>query len=359
MNPAAGTLVFKQASFLFAHQQERAASGREWLTGVKSIDAQLKNTFASGKIIGIACRADDDSTTVCVPCERRSYLEIRGTTNKPHQTLSTHLVSTHLAAISEQATESSQPSVYIISPPSTQTMLSIAALLDQKLQARPAESTPDSAALLSRIQVQQYLSLAGLIESIGDVSSSLHENTSTKNTSRQSPSPTILLLQGLSPALSATSRRSGSTQTATFATNILRSLIHLSRTYAHLLILVELDFEVRGSTTTASDPARAAGPAATPAAHSSRRVHDEALLASAFSSLHGHTISFLPSATAVSGALDSGIDVLVAVHDASGRTRAHDKQEARKGHERIKTSVVEVLKDRTGDKTGEWCLWTQ
>lgn len=229
----------------------------------------------------------------------------------------------------------------------------MAALLDQRLEAQSVESRSlNLTAVLSRIQLLQYLSLDGLIESIGDVSASLHQSAGKGHV----PAQTVLLLQGFSSTLSDTSRRSGSTQTATLATNISRSLTHLSRTFANLLVVVELDMEASG-TPASVDHTRAAAfssPAAT-----SRRVSDENALPTAFTSQHGQAFSLIPAVPSVSSALDTGVDTLVAVHDAFGKTRAHDKQEAKKGPNRGKTLVVEVLKDRTGSKTGDWCLWVQ
>lgn len=237
-------------------------------------------------------------------------------------------------------------------------MLSVAATLDQRLQTQPGESKPNSTALLSRIQLLQYLSLDGLTESLGDVSAVLHGSRSHEQATGQIPQPAILLLQGFSSTLSDTNRRSGATQTATLATNICRSLTHLSRTFANLLVLVELDMEARG-TAASVDYARAA--ALSSHAAPPRRADDGSGLglSTAFTSQHGQTLALLPVVTSVSNALDSGVDALIAVHDAFGKARAHDKQEAKKGPNRGKTLIVEVLKDRAGSKTGNWCIWVQ
>lgn len=260
------------------------------------------------------------------------------------QQLAIHLVSTYLCT-ADKHDDISKPSVFVISPPSAQTMLSVAAMLDQRLQTRPGQTRPTQTALLSRIQLLQYLSLDGLTESLGDVSASLHASRSHDQAAGQILPPTILLLQGFSSMLSDTNRRSGAIQTATLATNICRSLTHLSRTFANLLILVELDLEGRGTTASPSSAA------------STQRVDSTTGLSTAFTSQHGQTLSLLPAITLVINALDGGVDTLVTLHDAFGKTRAHDKQEAKKGPNRGKTLIVEVLKDRTGSKTGEWCLW--
>lgn len=54
----------KQASLLLAREQEQAASRQAWLTGIKSVDAHLKDVLSSGKVIALASRSDRDETIV-------------------------------------------------------------------------------------------------------------------------------------------------------------------------------------------------------------------------------------------------------------------------------------------------------
>ena len=54
----------KQASLLLAWEREQAASRQTWLTGIKSIDAQLKDAFSGGRVLGISSRSDGDETIV-------------------------------------------------------------------------------------------------------------------------------------------------------------------------------------------------------------------------------------------------------------------------------------------------------
>jgi phosphopantetheine adenylyltransferase len=234
-------------------------------------------------------------------------------------------------------------------------MLAVADLLDQRLQAQPFKTKLESTALLSGVQLLRYLSLTGLIESVVDVSAELHKSTANQDSAEHSP--TILLIQSLSSTLADTNRRSGSTQTTALVTNLLRSLTHLSQTHRHLLLLVELDFEPRNHGTS-TDANRRTNPAEQAQALATRQSNVPAL-SSAFSSQQGHTITLLPSTASIGCALDSGMDVIVAVHDAFGKARAHDKEQAKKGINGAKTAVVEVLKDRAGHHTGNWCLWVQ
>lgn len=54
----------KQASLLLAREQEQAASRQAWLTGIKSVDAQMRGVFSSGKVIALASRSDRDEGVV-------------------------------------------------------------------------------------------------------------------------------------------------------------------------------------------------------------------------------------------------------------------------------------------------------
>ena len=239
------------------------------------------------------------------------------------------------------------PTVFIITPPTTQTTLAIATHLSQRLAPTPSKTFSDPTALLSQVQLLQYLSLGGLIESVGDVSAALF-NSST-------PSPSILLIQGLSAASSEALRRHGATHTAAVTANLMRTLTHLSQTYSHLLILVELDIDLQKSGGTSS--------AATEA------------LQCAFTSARGEVLRLAPSggggsggpgagnsAVAVSSALEAGLGVVIAVYDGFGKTVEHDRREAKKAMElkaphRGTTSIVEVVKDRGGGGFGRWCVW--
>ncbi|ETN46521.1 uncharacterized protein HMPREF1541_00706 [Cyphellophora europaea CBS 101466] len=324
MTATSNNLNLKLATTLLEHERQQDASSQAWTTGIRSIDAQLKGFFTGGKVIGLASCPDADLTT----------------------SLATHIISTQLTIQNPQPTADPTPQVFIISPPSTQTAVAIATCLSQRLQHQPADSRPDSTALLSHIQILQYLSLSGLTESLADVSAALYDNDSASASASTSGGTTILLLQGLSAALSETARRSGATHTAAVAANILRSLAHLSRTYAaRLLVLIELDLEGNGNTN------------ASTTTRDSQATRHPAGLPSAFSSLKGDALVLGPAVAPLGDILDGGMDEIVVVHGAFGRAREHDGQQARNGPNTGKTAVVEVVKDRTGGRVGEWCLW--
>lgn len=250
-----------------------------------------------------------------------------------------HIVANFLASLGKTQHQESDaaPAVFIITPPSTQTTLAIATLLDQCLQSLPTDKRPDSTELLSRIQLLQYLSLSGLTESLGDVSASLFEPISADALK----SPGMLLIQGVSATLADTQRRNGATHAAAVASNLMRSLTHLSRTYPNLLVLVDLDHELH-------QPA------------SSIDGHTRGTLSSAFSSSSGEALALCPANTSVSVVLESGMDVILAVHDGFGKTKEHDRKEARKGGaKRGRTAIVEIVKDREGSGYGSWGVWVQ
>ncbi|KPI38830.1 uncharacterized protein AB675_5957 [Cyphellophora attinorum] len=268
-------------------------------------------------------------------------------TSKPNATSFLRSVATNVDPI---------PSVFVIAPPTTQTTLAIATHLEAKVASTPTATRPDSIALLSQIQLLQYLSLSGLAESIGDVSAARFERSSSSRPPAAAtispPPPGILLIQGLSPTLTEAARRHGATHTAAIASNLLHSLTHLSRTYSNLLVLVELDAEVQK-------------PSAAINTHAA-----QAALDSAFTSPRGEILLLGPAPTpsmafggstaSVSAILEQSMDTLIAVHDGFGRTREHDRQEKKKGGpDRGKSLIIEVVKDRAGGEVARWCVWVQ
>lgn len=68
---ASESLNLKQASLLLAQEQEHVPLHQTWLTDIKSIDAQLKDVFTSGKVLGLASRSDSGETTVCLHTDVR------------------------------------------------------------------------------------------------------------------------------------------------------------------------------------------------------------------------------------------------------------------------------------------------
>lgn len=246
----------------------------------------------------------------------------------------------------------------MITPPTAQSTLAIASLLEGRLASAPDQAQPSSPTLLDQLQVHQYLSPTGLTESLSDISDTLFAaRQKPAESSRTSPTsePSILLLLGLSDTLGFASRRKGATYAAGIGANILRTLRHLARSHPGLLVLLDLDLEVRrlaASATAASRSAYNAPSRSTDAAVSNA-------LASAFSPRHGEILTLAPSLGVVGDAVGAGVDVIVGLHDGFDKAAVHDRKEAKKRPDRGRTTIVEVLKDRTGAKLGEWCLWVQ
>jgi hypothetical protein len=256
--------------------------------------------------------------------------------------LSTHIVSTFLIDQGSDTSYTDSPAIFLLCPPTAQTTLSLLSLLNQRLQSMPSTPQPAVEALLNKLQVHPYLSLGGLTESVSDVASSLF----TASRASVAPQPAIILLQGLSALLADTlQRREPSSQAVVVASNMLRSLKHLSRTHCNLLVLVELEMETRVLAS-----GRVQGPHRTGG-------DTETGLTTAFSSLKGEALFLRPVRSVISDVLEQALDVMVGVHDGFGKTVAHDKREAKKGPGRGHTSIVEVLKDDVGPHFGEWSLW--
>lgn len=131
---------------------------------------------------------------------------------------------------------------------------------------------------------------------------------------------TILYLEGIGIAIENTQRRSGMVQANATLSSLLRTLVHLARTYPCLLILLQLDLR------------------------KDSRKGDEAIR-SAFTSATGSEIRYQPGG-ALGWTLEGALDVMVVVHDGYGTTNAADG-----------AMIVEVVKDRTGNALHQWAVW--
>ena len=139
-------------------------------------------------------------------------------------------------------------------------------------------------------------------------------------------------------------------QTAALLANVLRSLRGLCRSYAWLVVLVEMDVEVglgsgKGEGGGGGGSGWGGG------------------FESAFSSEKGEVYRIMAGGV-VGGLLVDGIDVVVGVHRGFGRAeqaeRESNKVKAKTGGSReVKVRIVEMWKDALGGRTGEWCLWEQ
>jgi hypothetical protein len=220
--------------------------------------------------------------------------------------------------------DDNSPSTFVIAPPN----ISIASNIHDLLQARHSirrEST--RLQLLNTVQIMQYFDVAGLAESISEVSSRLHDQNSRSETLSTSHGKDpwrmkrqILLLDGLCPALESTQRRSGLVQANALAASLVRSVAHLSRSYPLLLVLFLLE--------------------------ASRDVRSGDELTSAFSSL-GNSICGISPGGMLGRTLLAGIDTVILLHDTVD-AGLNDGD-----------LIAEVVKDRVGASLGQWGIWAQ
>jgi hypothetical protein len=218
--------------------------------------------------------------------------------------------------------DSNAPSTFIIAPPN----ISIASNIHDLLQAGHStrrESTPLQ--LLNTVQIMQYFDVAGLAESISEVSSYLHDLNNRSETLPTSYGKDpwrikrqILLLDGLCPALESTQRRSGLVQANALAASLVRSVTVLSRSYPSLLVLFTLE--------------------------ASRDMRSGAELTSAFSS-PGNSICGISPCGMLGRTLLAGIDTVILLHDMVD-AGLNDGD-----------LIVEVVKDRVGANLGQWVVW--
>ena len=228
-----------------------------------------------------------------------------------------------ILASSSVRDDSNTPSTFVIAPPN----ISVASHIHDLLQVRHStrrESTPLQ--LLNTVQIMQYFDVAGLAESISEVSSRLHNLNSRSETlstsygkNPQRMKRQILLLDGLCAALESTQRRSGLVQANALAASLVRSVAHLSRSYPSLLVLFTLE------------------------ASRDMRSGDE--LTSAFSS-PGNSICGISPGGMLGRTILAGIDTVILLHGAIDAGLNGDL-------------IAEVVKDRTGASLGQWVVWAQ
>lgn len=246
--------------------------------------------------------------------------------------------------------------VSVLCSPGTTFITQLHELLKQRLETFHARSPEDAlttaTTLLEHVQLLPYLDLAGLAETLSEVSGELfkmhqdHEQLEkmrygSGGGSRRS----VLLVEGMSTLLGSIHRRSGITEAAAMVSNILRTIRHLSRTYKDLFVLMELDVT--------SDIPTDGGDG----------------LHSAFSSATGEVMRVAPGGI-LSGTVENAMDVIVCVHDGFGKTKPVQKrkrdgqpppqsQSQPQPQPQPQTRIVEVVKDGVGGGVGEWCIWVQ
>ena len=201
----------------------------------------------------------------------------------------------------------------MIAPHSSSIISSIHARIVSRLShISPTQEPANAIKYLKNVQLLQFFDFAGLTESVAEVSALLFHNGHSSGVKK-----TILYLEGLGIAIENLQRRSGMVQANAMLSSLLRTLVHLSRTYPCLLILLQLDLR-----------------------KDSKR--DEAIR-SAFTSATASEMRYQPGG-ALSRTLEGALDVMVVVHDGYGTTTDG-------------AMIVEVVKDRTGNALHQWAVW--
>jgi len=201
-----------------------------------------------------------------------------------------------------------------------------------------------------KVQLLQYFDLAGLVESIAEVSESIYQfpqvdslrdQTTPKTINAHQDPEHVVLIEGLASTLSATQRRSGLVQANALLASLTRSIAQLSKLARRPLVLISIPIDVRtrrenGQTETTY----------------LQRAGQGLQLESAFSGQDGESYTLACGSMLLSQTLAESLDRLVHVHDAFGRAPS------RRRHPNLPAQcVTEVMKDRVGNLAGLWAVW--
>ncbi|KAK5206599.1 hypothetical protein LTR47_010808 [Exophiala xenobiotica] len=335
-----------KASTLLDLEQGRISQGLSaeaarpgiWIRG---LDTRFRTVWRGGRVIGIGTdEAIEDRLG-----RERSLLSLHlisaALLSRPN--LSQLLQTTKKSAEASSPDAVEGPTIYVIAPHTNQTI----PLLHGHL-ARTLSDSPAAIELLKRVQVLQYFDFAGLAEAVAEVGEAVYRRTQqTRELQEEHKSENngnqvmdVVLIQGLGQTVTSTYRRSGVVHVNALLANLTRNIVQLSRISADVLVLVDVSVEfdsVKENNT---------------GLEASRRFATGMELESAFSGPSGEHLRLICGNESLSRTLETAFDCLVAVHDGLGRVKDRTKQP------RKRQQVVEVLKDRLGDTTGLWAVWT-
>ena len=231
---------------------------------------------------------------------------------------------------------SAAPDVYIVAPHTSQTI--------PLLHAHLANTLSDSQTainLLKPVRLLQYFDLAGLAESVAEISEGAYRVTQAQERQHDSSQVrNIVLIQGVGQTISATHRRSGLVQANALLAGLMRNVAQLCRISGDVLVLLEcaIEMEVTIDNQPNQDAARS-------------RTVKGIVLDSAFSGPSGESLKLTSSHETLSRTVEAVLDCLIVVHDGLGRLTADKRRNE------PQVQVVEVVKDRINDVTGLWDLW--
>lgn len=224
---------------------------------------------------------------------------------------------------------------------------------------RRAISETEALSLLDRVEllpVHDFSSATQAISQVSDAISNIreqHRRASTGNEdennneeSRQPPT-TLLMIEGLDTMAEDVIHNSNAMRGSAILTPVLRTLTHLSRTHTSFLSVLLLNTTALGSLQQQTQPLQISATQTSPGDVGARTMTMGTAggLHSAFArdytqgkSQNEGQVQVLLN-TLLSRTLDQGIDTHLLLQVRKGQT------------------LVEVIKDRTGDGLGKWCLW--
>jgi len=230
--------------------------------------------------------------------------------------------------------------VYLIAPHTYQTIPMLHALLAIRLS-----DSATAIEMLKNVRLLQYFDLAGLAESLSEVSEAIYRRTQQENDSTTKVATInlkdLVLIQGIEPTILTINRRSGFAQANALLAGLVRNIVHLSRVSSAALILVDTEVEA-GSHTEAL---------------TRQYIDSETLSAgleldTAFSSSTGQTLRLVCGSGTLPRTLATAFDCIVIVHNGFGRLP--DRASRPEG---TQEHIVEVVKDRVGPMVGLWGVW--
>ncbi|KAH0830931.1 hypothetical protein FOPE_02080 [Fonsecaea pedrosoi] len=244
--------------------------------------------------------------------------------------------------LQSQDSSSVLPNVYLVTPHTSQTIPMLHVLLTKTISDCSA-----ALELLKTVRLLQYFDLAGLAESLAEISQELYQRTHATNMSinpeagKRTLLKDIVLIQGLGQTVSATHRRSGLVQSNALLGNLTRNITQISRISRDVLVLVEVPLEIGTvrDTQLYQETAKA------------RRVQAAIEMKSAFAGTHGEALRLYSGHESLARTLEAALDCIVVVHDGFGRVKEVGRPNERE------EQVVEVVKDRVGDLMGLWGIW--
>ncbi|KAJ9608372.1 hypothetical protein H2200_007360 [Cladophialophora chaetospira] len=318
-----------KASMLLDHENRyrQANSGHNLPTArqkgvmLKGLDKRFAPLWSGGRIVGVGSAYGGD--------------EMR--TGK--RSIPLHVIAAALLTVSPSGR---LPNIYIIAPHTNQTMIP---LLHAHL-ANTISSSPAAMELLKSVRLLQYFDLAGLAESVAEVSETLFLE-SQKDEEQHQPGAGLsnnvashILIQGIASTISVTSRQSGIVQANALLAGLIRNITQLSRASGEVLVLVEVPVEMEDTTERQQDINRP-------------RTGRSIELESAFTGSAGSSLRLACGHGTLSRTLEAGLDCLVVLHDGLGRGADNKRGSASQGQ------VIEMVKDGSGDLTGLWDIWKE